>query len=465
MDILLAHGYFLYEDPHEMKVMRPYPPLGILSISAYLKAKGFAVGLFDTTFQSMSAFEHYIQQTRPPVVGLYTNMMTKPNILRMMAFCKQHGAIVVLGGPEPPHYAREYLEHGADIIVKGEGELTLEELLPHLAKCGLRGLEAIAGISYRNEEGEVVENMPRPFIKDLSSLPWPDREAIDLPEYMRIWKENHGQSSISVICSRGCPYTCTWCSHSVYGESHRRRSPEHVADELLWLKERYNPDLIWYADDVFTINRRWFFEYHAALKERGVRIPFECISRADRLDEEVIQTLAEMGCYRLWNGSESGSQKVLDAMKRKVEVQHVQEVTHLLQKYGIQAGMFIMLGYDGEEVEDIEATVEHLKISNPDVFLTTVAYPIKGTGYYHEVKDRIIANKPWAERSDRDLTVAGRHSKRFYSYATRWMVNEVALHRARTRGQASRLQKLKMSANIVVGKLGMQFTRNEVETG
>ncbi len=462
MDILLAHGYFLYDDPHERKVMKPYPPLGVLYISSYLKKQGFSVGVFDSTFQSMDAYKTLIQRERPLIVGIYTNMMTKRNVLQMAAIAKANGAIVILGGPEPPYYAADYLQHGADLIVKGEGELTLEELIPHLTKHGLSGLDNITGIAFIDDDGKVIETEPRVFIQDLSANPWADREAIDIPEYMRIWKDNHGQSSISVIHARGCPYTCTWCSHSVYGNTHRRRTPEDAADELLWIKERYNPDLIWYADDVFAINRRWFMRYAEALKERGVRIPFECISRADRLDEEVVKTLADMGCFRLWNGSESGSQKILDAMKRKVQVEDVQAKTHLLQHYGIQTGMFIMLGYDGEEMEDLIATTEHLKKSNPDIFLTTVAYPIKGTPYYAEVESRVLSDRSWDQRSDRDLTVAGRYSRRFYSYATRWMVNSVALNKANLKRE-NPLKRAKLAANVAIGRLGMELTKSERE--
>jgi radical SAM superfamily enzyme YgiQ (UPF0313 family) len=463
MDILLAHGYFLYEDPHELKVMKPYPPLGILYISAYLKQQGFDVGVFDSTFSSMDKFKALIKQERPSVVGIYTNMMTKRNVLAMTRWCKDNGAIVVLGGPEPPYYAADYLQFGADIIVKGEGELTLEELIPYLAKHGLTQLDLINGIAFLNDEGKVTETPARAFIPDLSANPWPDREAIDIPAYMRVWKDNHGQSSVSVIQARGCPYTCRWCSHSVYGNSHRRRTPEDAADEVLWIKEHYNPDLIWYADDVFTINFRWFFKYAEELKKRGVRIPFEGISRADRLNEEVVKTLADMGCFRLWNGSESGSQRVLDAMDRKVQVKDVQEKTHLLQKYGIETGMFIMLGYDGETIEDLEATVEHLKISNPDLFLTTVAYPIKGTSYYTEVESRILTDKAWDARSDRDLTVAGRYSRRFYSFATRWMVSEVALNKARIDGNVPLKRRLKLYANAKIGRIGMILTKGQAE--
>lgn len=463
MDILLAHGYFLYDDPHELQVMKPYPPLGILYISSYLKSRGFDVGVFDSTFSTMADFEAKIVQNRPSIVGIYTNMMTKRNVLKMVKFCKKHKLYVILGGPDPPYYAQEYLDFGADIVVKGEGELTLEEIIPHIGKHGLTQLDDILGIIWKNNDGVAVTNDPRPQIQDLSAHPWPDREAIDIPEYMRIWKENHGASSISVIQARGCPYTCTWCSHSVFGNTHRRRTPEDAAEEVLWIKETYNPDMLWYADDVFTINSRWFFAYADELEERGIRIPFECISRADRLNEKVVSRLADMGCYRLWNGSESGSQSVLDAMKRKVKVEDVQQKTHLLQKYGIEAGMFIMLGYDSETIDDIQQTVEHLKICNPDVFLTTVAYPIKGTHYYAEVEADVLRSGSWIENADRDLTVAGRYSKTFYSFATRWMVSEVALNRANINGGATCKRKLKLWANTKIGKLGMTLTQHQQE--
>lgn len=463
MDILLAHAYFLYEDAHELKVMKPYPPLGILYISSYLKRRGFDVGVFDSTFKSLADFEALLADERPGVVGIYTNMMTKRGVLKMAGLCKRYGAAVILGGPDPAHYAEEYLQHGADIVVIGEGEITLEDLLPHLAQKGRRDLDRINGIAYISDDGLVVQTPPRPQIADLSAHPWPDREAIDIPEYMRVWQQYHGQSSISVIHARGCPYTCTWCSHSVFGNTHRRRTPQDAADELLWIKERYNPDLIWYADDVFTINYRWFFQYAEELKKRGVRIPFECISRADRLNEEVIRTLTEMGCYRLWNGSESGSQRILDAMDRKVKVQDVQEKTHLLQRHGIETGMFIMLGYDGETVADLEKTVEHLKVCNPDIFLTTVAYPIKGTPYYAQIEERILRRGSWAANADRDLTVAGRYSRRFYSFATRWMVSEVALNRARLQGNIPLKRRLKLWLNTRIGRLGMALTSGQRE--
>jgi radical SAM superfamily enzyme YgiQ (UPF0313 family) len=463
MDILLSHGYFIAEDEHEQQIMKPYPTLGLLYISSYLKAKGFAVDLYDSTFETLANFESHLQQTRPGLVGLYCNLMTKQNVLTMVQMCKNVGARVIVGGPEPPYYAEAYLDSGADVVVIGEGELTLEELLPHLAKHGLRRLEAIPGIVFRNEAGEVAKTPPRPQISNLSEQPWPDRDAIPMARYLETWKTHHGLSSVSLITARGCPYTCTWCSHSVFGETHRRRTPPEVAEEVAWIKAQYNPDQLWYADDVFTIHPRWFLQYAGELKQRNLRLPFECISRADRLNDKIIDALVEMGCYRLWIGAESGSQRILDAMQRRANIADVQAKTKMLQAKGIEVGMFIMLGYQGEEVADIEATVDHLKKSNPDIFLTTVAYPIKGTKYYSQVENHIVSHLDWAARTDRDLKVTGRYSKRFYDHATRWMVNEVNLHKQRVTGSKNYLQMGKMFLNAQRGRLGMRFTQNERE--
>ncbi len=462
MDVLLTHGYFLYEDPHELKVMKPYPPLGILYLSAYLKRAGYDVGVHDATFSSLAEFAARVERERPPVVGIYTNLMTKFNVLKMIAACKRLGATVVLGGPEPANYVEEYLDRGADVIVIGEGEATLADLLPRLAGDGPHKLDGLPGVAYRRDDGGIVRNPPRAYLADLDALPDPDREAIDVDRYVETWRKHHGLGSVSLICARGCPYHCEWCSHAVYGHTHRRRSPGRVADEVEHLLARYKPDQLWYADDVFTIKHSWFFEYAGELKRRGIRLPFECISRADRLNDEVIDRLVEMGCYRLWIGSESGSQRVLDAMRREVRVEQVQAMTRALRRRGIQTGMFIMLGYEGEEIADLEATVDHLKQSAPDVFLTTVAYPIKGTPYYDEVADRVLARAEWDQRTDRQLTVRGRHSARFYSHATRWMVNAVALRRERSDGH-SLGRMARAAANVMLGRIGMMVTAAERE--
>ncbi len=459
MDLLLTHGYFLAEDEAEKRIMKPYPPLGILYLSAYLKAKGFNVNVFDTTFKLKSDFYSYIEKVQPAIAGIYVNLMTKVNVLEQISYCKQKNCTVIVGGPDVPEYAEQFIQFGADVAVIGEGEATMEELLPALQNK--KNLSAIAGIVYRNEDGKIVRNPGRQLIQDLDTIPLPDRDAIDMPAYLQTWKTHHGASSVSLICARGCPFTCTWCSRSVYGESHRRRSVNNVVNEIEHIIQTYHPDMLWFADDVFTIQHKWFHEFYNEMKLRNIKIPFECISRADRLNEDILKKMAELGAYRIWYGSESGSQRILDAMQRRVSVGEIQQVTKLAQQYGIQAGLFVMLGYDGEEISDIEETVRHLKITNPDQYLTTVAYPIKGTEFYHQVHDRISETSDWSSSSDRQLKISGRYSERFYWFANRYVINEVRQNKMRLNGQKDFVTWMSAFVKAKTARVGMELTKHQ----
>ncbi len=459
MKLLLTHGYFLEEDKHEKRVMKPYPPLGILYLSAYLKSRGVDVQVFDSTFQLMSDFRSYINLHKPDTVGIYTNLMTKLRVIEMIRFLKQSGSKVILGGPEPAYYAEEFLRIGADVIVIGEGEHTLFHVLEEISHKGVNLLHEVPGIAFSDESGNLHQNNPRELIKNLDTLPFPDRDAIPIQDYVSTWKRHHGMGSLSIITARGCPYTCTWCSHGVYGFTHRRRTPKNVVDEVEMIRSRYNPDMLWIADDVFTINHKWLFEYANEMQRRNLKIPFECISRADRLNEDVLRTMADLGCFRIWFGSESGSARVLQAMSRDVTPEEIRAMTVMAQRYGIQVGLFVMLGYEGETIADIEETISHLKRTLPDVFLTTVAYPIKGTAYYDTVNARVKTGLPWENRTERDLQVGGRFHERFYWFAQRRMTNEVLYHKLSQNGGGDLLQKSSAFAKAQLGKIGMELTK------
>jgi radical SAM superfamily enzyme YgiQ (UPF0313 family) len=465
MQILLTHAYVLADDPAERAVMKPYPPLGVLYLAAYLKARGVEVGVFDSTFQTRDSYAECLARTRPRVVGISVNLLTRRRALEMIRLANASRAVVVLGGPEPINHAEEYLARGAHVVVAGEGELTLERLLAHLDRHGLDRLDTIPGIAFTAPGGGVHRTGAGPTVPDLDTLPYPDREACDMTPYVDTWRSHHGLGSLSLITARGCPYKCTWCSHAVFGFSHRRRSPANVAGELEQIVARFRPDMVWYADDVFTINHRWIAEYAAELRKRGLRVPFETISREDRLDEDVVRTLAAMGCLRLWIGAESGSQRVLDAMKRGTDASRTREMVTLARRYGIETGTFVMLGYDGESLGDIEATVEHLKAAPPDRLLTTVAYPIKGTEYYERVRDRIVPLAPWEETTDREVLVRGLRSKRFYRFATRWIAGEFALARERQAPRRNLGRLARSFANAKVGRMGMLLTAGAAVPG
>ena len=270
MDVLLAHGYYLALDAAEQQVMRPHPPLGLLYLSSHLKQHGVRAEIFDSTFKTIADFAGVIDRHRPPIVGIAVNLMTKRNALKMIALARQSGARVIIGGPDPPHHAESYLAAGADVVVIGEAERTLTELIAAL-RSPAADLAAIDGIVFRQPDGVVVSTPARALMPDLDGQPYPDREAIDLPAYLAAWRRRHGFGTVSLITARGCPYTCTWCSRSVFGESHRRRSVRGVADEVAAIVDRYHPERLWYADDVFAIHRTWTIEYARELERRQPR--------------------------------------------------------------------------------------------------------------------------------------------------------------------------------------------------
>ena len=463
MDILLTHGYFLYEDPKELQIMKPYPPLGILYICSHLRKKGLHAEVFDSTFSSRQQLWDLLRQGSPSVLGVYANLMTRSTVIEILRVAKESGWRTVVGGPEPGAYVQEYLAAGAEVVVIGEGEVTLEELVPALQSRAFDTLHQIDGIAFQAPDGSVIRTKPREQIKDIDAQPWPARESVDMARYVEVWRQHHGMGSVSLITARGCPYRCRWCSHEVFGKTHRRRKPASVANELEWLIHRYRPDMAWMADDVFTIHHGWLFQYAAELKRRGLKLPFECISRADRLNRQVIETLADMGCFRVWIGSESGSQRILDAMERGVTVEQVQAAVALCKSAGIQTGMFLMWGYEGEDLSDIEATVEHVKTTDPDIFFTTVAYPIKGTPYFEDVAGRVESLKAWHDSSDRELRIRSRHSRQFYRFADNLLRTEVELKRLGHKPDADDAALQALQAGIAEARAGLQATFGEVE--
>ncbi len=420
MDLLLTHGYFLHEDPKELQIMKPYAPLGLMYLSSYLRAKGFGVEIYDSTFGSREELFRILETEPPSTLGIYVNLMTRGNALAIVERARACGWKAIVGGPEPANYTDRYLEAGGSsvTVVSGEGELALEALLRGVAP------EHVPGVCFRGADGGTVSTGPAQLLPDLDAQPWPDRERVDIDRYLQAWRQHHGAGSVALISARGCPYHCRWCSHSTFGKTHRRRSAVGFADEVEWVLNRYHPDQLWMADDVFTIHHGWLDQYAAEMKRRSLRIPFECITRADRMNARVARQLAELGCYRVWIGSESGSQRLLDAMERGVTVAEVRDAVRLLRENGIQTGMFLMWGYEGEELDDVEATYEHVKACRPDVFFTTVSYPIKGTPYYDEVRPKLVQLGAWANTTDREIQIRGRHSRRFYQLADQLLRSE-----------------------------------------
>lgn len=458
MKVLLTHSYFLEEDDKEAKIMKPYAPLGLLYISAYLKENNLKNTVFDSTFSSFKKQLTFIEENKPKIVAIYTNLMTKINVIKLVKELKSKtnygNPKVILGGPDITYNIENYLKTGADFLVIGEGEQTSLEL--YQAILNNTDFSNIDGIAY-SQNGKVIKTSERTKMKSLADLPLPNRNAIDFQPYLDTWKKYHKNSSMTVSTQRGCPYTCKWCSTAVYGQSYRRRPAKMVVNELKMLKETYNPDAIWFVDDVFTVSHKWIREFHEEMKRVQFSIPFECITRAERLNDEILDLLEEIGCFRIWIGAESGSQKIIDAMDRRVDVDVVKQAIQKTNKKGIESGTFIMVGYPGEDQTDIEKTIQYLKDANPTQYTITVAYPIKGTSLYNEIENKITKQPNWETSTDREIDFKRTYSRKYYNYAVKRIVNEVNHHREKLDGNY--LKALKLKTKSFSAKLLMKLSK------
>lgn len=429
MSILFTHAYYLSDDPKEQKIMKPYPPLGLLYVSGYLKSKNIDNDVFDSTFSNQKTQLDFILEKKPKVICIYTNLMTKIEVIKLIKILKTstyNFPKIVLGGPDVTYNIENYLKTGADFLIIGEGEETTLEL--YYAIINQTDLHEVDGIAFL-ENNQVVETKSRTKFKELDQLPLPNREAISMQKYLDTWKNNHGKSSMTISTQRGCPYTCKWCSTAVYGQSYRRRPAHLVAAEMKMLKENYNPDALWFVDDVFTVSHKWLTEFHSEVKKQDAIIPFECITRAERLNDEILDLLKDIGCFRIWIGAESGSQKIIDLMDRRVDINQVKKTIQDTNAKGMETGTFVMVGYPEETQDDIEKTIQYLKEANPTEYTITIAYPIKGTSLYNEIEDKIIQQPNWETSTDREIDFKRTYSRRFYKYAVSKVVNEVEANR------------------------------------
>ena len=432
MSILFTHAYYLSDDPKEQKIMKPYPPLGLLYVSGYLKSKNISNAVFDTTFSNPTQQLDFILEKKPKVICIYTNLMTKIEVIKLIKILNSETynfPKIVLGGPDVTYNIENYLKAGADFLVIGEGEETTFEL--YHAIISNSDLHQINGIAFL-ENNQIIQTQARTKFKELDELPLPNREAISMQKYLETWKNNHGKSSMTISTQRGCPYTCKWCSTAVYGQSYRRRPAHLVVEEMKLLKEKYNPDALWFVDDVFTVSHKWLTEFHSEVKKQNVMIPFECITRAERLNDEILQLLKEIGCFRIWIGAESGSQKIIDLMDRRVDINQVKKMIQDTNAIGIETGTFVMVGYPEETIEDINKTITYLKEAQPTLYTITIAYPIKGTSLYTEIEDKITVLPEWQTSTDREIDFERTYSRKFYKYAVSKVVNEVEASRSKS---------------------------------
>mgnify|MGYP001044967246 CR=1 FL=1 len=247
---------------------------------------------------------------------------------------------------------------------------------------------------------------------------------IDIPQYLDAWKAYNGYSSMHIATSRGCPYQCVWCSHTVFGSTYRQRSVENVVGEMKYLSEIYHPDHITIADDTLGINKKWIRDWREKLQSENIKIPFRCFSRANLINEEMLGELKLAGCRHIYLGVETGSQKILDSMTKGITVDQIQQATKLIKSYNIDIGFFIMFAFPGESYSDIKQTLDIIFELKPNSLGMSIAYPIPGTPFYEKVQDKLLPSKHNTEEtmgSSRELKFRATYPLRYYLALIRYI--------------------------------------------
>jgi anaerobic magnesium-protoporphyrin IX monomethyl ester cyclase len=417
--VLLTHSNHVYSDPKQVAKMQPYPPLQTMLAASVLEQNGIQTALYDPTLESspQDGFRDALERHRPGLVIVCEddfNFLSKMCLARnrelgfwMARTAQQFGIQSVCHGSDASDHVQAYLDAGFRAVVIGEVESTLLELaLGH-------PFGAVTGLAYRCEEG-LHYTAPRRLRADLDALPMPAWHLVDVERYRQAWLAAHDYFSLNMASSRGCPYRCNWCAKPIYGNSYHAHSPQRVAGELLDLKKRFQPDHIWFADDIFALSPRWTREFAAEVELSGSRIPFRMQSRCDLMTRDTVAALRQAGCEEIWMGAESGSQRVLDSMDKGLRVEEIFAARENLRAHGIRACFFLQFGYPGETWADIEATIRMLRETAPDDVGVSVSYPLPGTKFHQIVGAEIGAKSNWKDSADLSMIFRGEFSTDFY---------------------------------------------------
>jgi anaerobic magnesium-protoporphyrin IX monomethyl ester cyclase len=438
--ILFSHSYFMRFDPKQWATGQPYPPLATIGAAALLREHGYRVSLFDTMFvEDPDEVIKRLAAERPDVFVVYDdgfNYLTKMCLTnmrdaahRMMRMARQYGCTIIVSSSDSTDHYGKYLQNGADFVLLGEGEQSLLELV-NAIRGGEKDFSNIRGLAFL-QQGLPLKTAPRPVMRDLDMLPGPAWDLVDIPAYRSVHLEHHGYFSLNISTTRGCPFKCNWCAKPIYGNRYNARSPRHVMQELVFLKEQYDFDHIWFCDDIFGLKPGWVGEFADLVEKEGLSFRFKIQSRADLLlQENYVAALARAGCDNSWMGAESGSQKILDAMDKGTSVGQIQDATALLRQYGIRPSFFIQFGYPGETKDDIHKTIRMINRLLPDSLGISVSYPLPGTSFYEKVKADLQEKTNWTDSDELKVMFRNTYHPSFYKQLHRYVHQSYRWHLA-----------------------------------
>ena len=385
--VLLIYPFF---KPRRDRSVFRFPPLGISYIAASLQQAGHSVHLVDCTFLDKKEALNRALETQAEVVGIYAMVSMLDECLWFARQLRPTCRLLVAGGPLPTCDPEPFL-NDFDVVVRGEGEQTMLELLQAYEETS--ELDKIAGIVYRKlgdepAKSKLVSTPERAFTKTLDRIPFPARALLPNESYIRYGKKKYGYSITTVMSTRGCPFRCEFCSNVVFGGSYRERSPENVVDEIVEVLA-LGYDRISFTDDVFTMKKGRVVKVCQEIRRRGLKFNWECLGRVDALDTPTALDMKAAGCTRIFFGIESGEERILKLMNKKISTEQARRGVEAAHNAGLQVGAFFIIGYPGDTNETVLKTLRFANSLPLDYLGLSMPYPLPGTDLYKRTKDRI----------------------------------------------------------------------------
>ncbi|MCZ6598267.1 MAG: radical SAM protein [Planctomycetota bacterium] len=348
--------------------------LGITYLGAVLHKENIPVELGDERILNDIEMKAAIE--RNDIIGF--GALT-PNIRRAIAwakYAKELGKITVMGGPHASVDQGIFLDSGHfDYVLKGECEETLPDFLRALDGNDEKALKQIPGLA-GIKDGEIWVDNPAPsLIKKLDELPVPARHLLPMESYFKLNPER----LVYIFTTRGCPFKCIFCQKELTGRGFRVRSTEMIVDELTSIVKTYDPGVVLFVDEILTLRKKRIHEMCDEIIRRGLKFEWIANTRADCVDYPLLKHMHRAGCRRIYYGWESGSQRMLDVLKKDLTPEAIVEAAKMTRRAGIWAKVYLIVGSPGETETDIKETEKVLRLAGPDLIRVSVFNPLIGT--------------------------------------------------------------------------------------
>jgi len=394
LKILLAHAI--------SPIVNTSPPLGLGYIGAALEKHGCEVMIIDGgapyAEYDVESIVNEIVRYEPDLIGLTLTVSFALHTYRLISELKKRFDVpIIVGGPHATILPEEPIQHGADIVCRGEGEYCIVELVdyfngnnpltPFIKVDGKEemGLKDILGISYKDKTGSIIHNPPRPLLDNLDALDFPAKHLFDKSHYFK--DESDSARFGNMVTSRGCPYGCTYCSNEVFGRRWRSRSPQNVVAEIKQIMEMYGTRKFNLMDDAATIDPKRTLEICQLIIDEKLDIQWTCVTRLNATSPELLAKMKEAGCVNISYGIESGNPDTLKRIKKGLTIEQAEEAVKYTHEAGIECSVNFMYGFPWETPEDIRQTTEFIKKIRPYITYIQpggVLTPYPATQIYNE---------------------------------------------------------------------------------